>query len=521
MRTEALIEAVEKPENATLDQDNKIISATFVSTTRNIGIIIEDEGLEGSLTDSDYALMLDLVVSTHATWQLYQDPECTVLIPSKILNVENLGYNYGYIKVTAQDGVTYNIYDLIVYRRASSDTSIISTEIRADAENSTTNVIVNVKTAAGATWALYLDNKCLNEVENKKLTLDVGENRAYIKVTAEDQITTRIYTLIVTRAASSACNVIRINNPYGAVITNSDLTVTVPNNLASIVLDITVSPQATWKLYRDQLLNDEIGNKFIELSVGNNRYYIKVTAENGTYKIYSIVISRQALSDADIISIDGLDRYNILGSNIKSVISNQLSSVTIDIVSSIGSEWKIYYDRDLENEVNGGYLDDLRSGTNRFYVKVLAQDGVTFKIHYLDINKALSSTAEMNINPMIPYLKEVIVDDIITGIVDSRKSSIVINVDVSDGATWEVYLDKNCTIRVSPEIDNLTSGANTFYIKVIAEDGTTNVYNLTLYKGSNNNIRYYILLASVILMLLIVAMYYIYKKKDNKVAEKK
>jgi hypothetical protein len=83
-----------------------------------------------------------------------------------------------------------------------SGASINGTNISASVESTTTSLVVSLSVSQDASWKLYSDVACLNEIANNTMTLATGANTAYIKVTAADGSET-VYTLTVTRAAPS------------------------------------------------------------------------------------------------------------------------------------------------------------------------------------------------------------------------------------------------------------------------------------------------------------------------------
>lgn len=96
----------------------------------------------------------------------------------------------------------------------SSENSIIAVTVPANAvidqdedtvtatvDNSVTVLTINVTVSAGASWALYSDSGCTHEI-SKTMSLNVGLNTAYIKVTAQDG-TALVYTLNITRQSGS------------------------------------------------------------------------------------------------------------------------------------------------------------------------------------------------------------------------------------------------------------------------------------------------------------------------------
>lgn len=91
----------------------------------------------------------------------------------------------------------------VVSSTVPANATIGTNTITATVPYATTSITVNVTPSTGATWKLYSDASCTNEITNKVMNLSLGANTAYIKVTAEDTITTKIYMLTVTRAAFS------------------------------------------------------------------------------------------------------------------------------------------------------------------------------------------------------------------------------------------------------------------------------------------------------------------------------
>ena len=80
---------------------------------------------------------------------------------------------------------------------------ISGTSITGTVTNSVSSQLVGVTVSTNAAWALYRDVSCTSEITNKTLALSLGDNTAYIKVTAEDGITVKIYTVTITRSAST------------------------------------------------------------------------------------------------------------------------------------------------------------------------------------------------------------------------------------------------------------------------------------------------------------------------------
>jgi len=76
--------------------------------------------------------------------------------------------------------------------------------VTANLSSDKTITAVDVVVANGVNWALYSDSECTNEILN--ISLNFGENRAYIKLTAPDKEPV-IYTIIVIREEPSKPNI--------------------------------------------------------------------------------------------------------------------------------------------------------------------------------------------------------------------------------------------------------------------------------------------------------------------------
>ncbi len=84
-----------------------------------------------------------------------------------------------------------------------ANATINGTAITVSVANSVTSQPVSLTVSADATWNLYSDAACTQENAAKIMSLSVGANTAYVKVTAADG-TTQVYLLTITRASSSS-----------------------------------------------------------------------------------------------------------------------------------------------------------------------------------------------------------------------------------------------------------------------------------------------------------------------------
>ena len=90
---------------------------------------------------------------------------------------------------------------------------------------------------------------------------------------------------------SSACEITSVSCPAQANMSDNDITATV-SAMSELTVDVAVSAGASWKLYSNSACSNEIVNKTINLNDGNNTAYIKVTAEDGTTKTYTLLVNK-------------------------------------------------------------------------------------------------------------------------------------------------------------------------------------------------------------------------------------
>ena len=176
---------------------------------------------------------------------------------------------------------------------------INGTDISAQVDSQVAEQQIQVEVSEGATWKLYSDASCTEEIVNQKMLLQLGENISYIKVVAEDG-TSKVYALKIERKEesqkSSDCDVVQVKIPTQAIINGTNISAQVGSQVAKQQIQVEVSKGATWGLYSDIACTKEIANQIMALLVGENVSYIKVVAEDGTVKIYNLTIVKNSSS---------------------------------------------------------------------------------------------------------------------------------------------------------------------------------------------------------------------------------
>ncbi len=186
----------------------KSSNASILKVMIPSGAIIKGTGITASVSNKTSSVTVKIKVNDKAVWQLYSDKNCTKAVAKNKINLKT-GANISYIKVTAEDR-TSKVYKLTINRESLSAANIIKVIAPAEAAvkgkmitamvaNETASVTVKLTVSDKATWRLYSNQACTKEITSHKLSLKEGVNTAYIKVTAENGKTSKVYTLKVTR----------------------------------------------------------------------------------------------------------------------------------------------------------------------------------------------------------------------------------------------------------------------------------------------------------------------------------
>ncbi|PKM77212.1 MAG: hypothetical protein CVU90_08665 [Firmicutes bacterium HGW-Firmicutes-15] len=261
--------------------------------------------------------------------------------------------------------------------------SITGNNITASVANNISNLTVDVSVSPDATWKLFSDDAYLVEITSKQMNLIVGSNQSYIKVIAQDGTTQGLYNLIVTRATSSTCVVTGVNSPAGGSISGNNITASVANNISSLTVDVSVSPDANWKLYSDSGYTTEIA-QLINLVVGDNLSYIQVTAQDGTTQgNYNLTIRRLS-NDATVTTAASHYTVDDTGNTIvaaSTVINTNVTVTTFlaNLTKHAQASWKVVITGTTIDDQTGFDTATAKSSTDTMLfgdkLAVKAEDG--------------------------------------------------------------------------------------------------------------------------------------------------
>ena len=294
-----------------------------------------------------------------------------------------------------------------------------------------------------------------------------GTSSASILVTAEDG-TTKTYTIKFSRSKSSdntlsALGITGYNLNETFSPTKTLYTATVPGTVDSI--DVTATPNEA---------NATIvsGTGSHSLSYGSNSIQVRVKAENGATKDYTINVTRskKTISSLSDLTVDGTTvsgfSENILSYDIGTVPFSK-TSILIGAIA-----------KDSDATISGDGTRNLNTGSNTFTVTVTAHDGTTKTNYTITVEREKSSDATLKSLSM-------------TGATISFDSGTkTYNVDVPYETTTTTITAvpnyKDATASVSGPT-TMSVGNNTYTITVTAEDGTLDTYTINVNRKKSTN----------------------------------
>jgi hypothetical protein len=218
------------------------------------------------------------------------------------------------------------------------------------------------------------------------VSLSVGENTITVRVTAEDGVTTKEYTITVTREPSANANLGSLSVSAGTLspafsAANSYYTVTVPNTTASIEVNAAPADTAA-TLYQDPA-------NPVSLNVGENAITVRVTAEDGvTAWDYTIYVTREPSANADLgslsVSVGTLSpAFSAAVTDYTVIVPNTTGSITISAATADTAAT-------LYQEANPVILSAW-GPTTTIFITVYAEDG-TYKSYSVTVHKSAAVT---------------------------------------------------------------------------------------------------------------------------------
>ncbi|MCO5949745.1 cadherin-like beta sandwich domain-containing protein [Mucilaginibacter flavidus] len=422
----------------------------------------------------------------------------------------SVGDNVVNTVVTAQDGVTTKTYSIKFTRLPSSNANLTSLALSsgtltpvfaagtisytASVSNTTASIKVTPTVQdAGATVKVN-GTTVVSGTASAALPLVVGPNTITTVVTAQDGVTTKTYTVTVTRVSNNALlTQLKVIPATALTIVSGpdyvDYTATVPNTTSSVqIMPTSQSTTSTIKV-NGVTVASGTASAAIPLSVGDNVVNTVVTAQDGvTTKTYSIKFTRQISVNANLaglkLSSGTLTPVFAAGTiSYTAMVTNATNSITVTPATS---------DAGATVKVNGTTVASgtasaalpLVIGPNTVTTVVTAPDGVTTKTYTLTVTRPASNNALLTQLKVIPATTLTIVSgpDYVdyTATVPNTTSSVQI-MPTSQSATSTIKVN-GVTVASGTASGAIALNVGTTVVNTVVtaqDDVTTKTYSIT------------------------------------------
>ena len=393
------------------------------------------------------------------------------------------------VTVIAEDGSTKD-YTITLSRALSNnsylkDISIDGTNIDGfNKENFEYNIKVSRETDSINISAILDDEKATLTTDlSNKFSLNLGTNKINIVVTAENGDTST-YVLNIEREKNNDATLDSITVSEGILTpTFNKNTLNYTVNVENDVTSIEVSATAT----DSNATVTGIGTK--ELNTGNNLINIVVKSESGSENTYTINVIRAKSSN------NYLSDLKVNGQTVTDFNKEKLEYTLDDVKGDVSSIEVSATAEDTKASVVGTGNKSLSIGDNSIEVVVTAEDGstktYTIKVKKLSNDIALKSltVTSNHMGTLTPsfasttYAYTYNYDATVTSLnVTATTNNTNAKVGIIDSDSSDIM-----TSTIGSATKTFTSTTKNVKVTVIAEDGSTKDYTITLSRALSNN----------------------------------
>ena len=426
----------------------------------------------------------------------------------------SVGSNVITVEVTAEDGKTTERYTVTVTRASPSTDATLSaltlsgidfgtfvsgtTSYTAQVANSVSQTSVRpTVNDSGASYVIKLGGVV---DADGTVSLSVGRNVITVEVTAEDDTTTRTYTVTVTRSAPSSTdaslsNLTLSGTDFG---TFDSTTVSYSAQVANSVARTTVTPTVndSGASYAIKLGGVIDADGTVSLSVGRNVITVEVTAEDDTTtRTYTVTVTREEPPSRDAtlsgLTLSGID-FGTFAAGTTSYSAQAANSVSQTTVTPTVNDSGASYVIKLGRVTDADGTVSLSVGSNVIAVEVTAEDTTTTQTYTVTVTRAEpSNPVQLSSDASLSALT---LSGIDFGTFDSTTISYSASVanSVSQTTVTPTVNDSGASyvIRLGGVTDadgtvSLSVGSNVITIEATAEDGQTKkTYTVTVTRAA-------------------------------------
>ena len=414
-----------------------------------------------NITTYDFGIKLE---TTQASYGIYSDPGCTVKVaePVSIAGGENIFY----IKLSSYDGSVSDIYRASIAKPLGTDANItrFGTWRVADSAvyacvpvGETEFVIPEITVSNGASYAIYNDSNCTTLFNNYKITgIGVLPAIKYIKVTSEDGITSKVYTLSVIQSTNDQAEISYIKG--ASKISDTEFKAEIPANISSFDLIAEYSDNAVITVYDNgQAIKASALGIYTIGNISNTKTVdIVVSSLSGAEKTFKLTIVKDT-SSCNVTSIFGMINN---GDNdlVFETIIDGISFKVIPYLENVNGTYAVYADRNCTVPCNNDTVS-MTAATTYAYLKVTSADNTSSKVYTLKIytsSSDFSGNASADENAYEVANATQTAEGVYYIDAEDNLSSYDFNINLLESAysytTYRLYSDEQCTTNIGAEV---------------------------------------------------------------------
>ena len=413
------------------------------------------------------------------------------------------------VVVTAEDGATTQTYRVTVTRAGSVDATLSAlslsgvtltpafasgtTAYTASVEHAVAEATVTASASDGNASLEVTPEDADDQTLGDQVALAVGETTISVEVTAQDGVTTRTYSVTVTRAGSEDATLSALS--FSGVTLSPAFESGTTAYAASVghgVTATTVTAMAAAGAAYEVKLNGVVDQDgVVGLAVGSgNVIAVIVTAQDGkTTQTYTVTLTRAGSADATLngLALSGVTLSPAFASGTVAYTASVGHGVTETTVTASASDANSNVEVKLNGVVDHDGVVGLEAGDgNVIAVEVTAQDGETTQTYTVAVTRAGSADATLS---ALSLSGMTLSPAFASGTVEYT-ASVGHGVTATTVTASVARTGANASVEVTPEDADdqtvgdqvaLAVGETTISVAVTAEDGdTTRTYTVTV-----------------------------------------
>ena len=426
----------------------------------------------------------------------------------------SVGSNVITVEVTAEDDSTTQTYTVTVTRAEppSTDATLsaltlsgidfgtfdsTTTSYTAQVANSVSQTTVTpTVNDSGASYVIKLGG--VTDADGV-VSLSVGSNVITVEVTAEDDNTTRTYTITVTRAEPVDPERLSSDAKLSALTlsgidfgtfdsTTTSYSARVENSVSETTVTPTLNHSGASHVIKLGGVTDAAG--VVSLAEGANVITIEVTAEDGnSTQTYTVTVTRAAPPSTDAtlsaLTLSDID-FGTFAPGTTSYTVEVANSVSQSTVSPTTNHSGASYVIKLDGASDADGVIALGVGSNVITVEVTAQDGQTNRTYAVTVTRAAELSSDATLKSLTLSGADLgTFDPAITSYrarVASETTETTVTPTVNHSAAS--YVIKLGGLTDTDGVVSLNDGSNVITVDVTAEDGeTTQTYTVAVARG--------------------------------------